>query len=70
MFFRVLLETRKGNLLLSSDSGKPVERSPLFLEGVKVAEVFETIGRVGEPFYLARPLKKGLEGKVLSSSKN
>jgi hypothetical protein len=67
MFFKVLLETNKGNLLLSSDSKKPVERASLFLNGKKVAEVFETIGRVESPLYLARPLAKNLKGKELSS---
>ena len=69
MFFKVLLETSKGNLLLSSDSKRPLERVPLFLKGEKVAEIFETIGRVGEQLYLARPLRKNLVGEVLSSTR-
>ncbi|MCL5011593.1 MAG: hypothetical protein M1594_01725 [Candidatus Marsarchaeota archaeon] len=70
MFFKIILETSRGNLLLSGDSKKPLERVPLFLKGEKVAEIFETIGRVEEPFYLAKPLRKDLKGKVLSSSRS
>ncbi len=67
MEFTVLKATASGNLLLKSDSGEPVTgRKRLFLKGREVGVVFETIGSVSDPFYLAEPrTRENLVGKRL-----
>ncbi len=70
MEFSVLKVTARGHLLLTSPDNRPVERMPLFLRGKKVAFVFDTIGRVNAPLYLAKPegeAPSDWEGKKLSS---
>lgn len=69
--YQVLKVTGHGNLLLAGPS-EPVEKPlAVFSAGKPVAKVFETIGRVEKPLFLARPLVKeeeaaGLVGKQLS----
>lgn len=66
--FKALHATANGNLLLSSKENKPVARKMhLFMGGKFVGEVFDTIGRVDSPLYLAKPKGDGkdLVGKTL-----
>ncbi|MEK6953408.1 MAG: hypothetical protein AABX01_00245 [Candidatus Micrarchaeota archaeon] len=71
MKFKTLNATANGNLLLTSKEAKPVGRKmQLFLNGKFVGDIFDTIGRVDRPFYLAKPkgdpkllVGKELEGK-------
>lgn len=67
MEFHVLKFTPRGNLLLSCGTPRPVERMPLFLRGKKVAFVFDTIGKVRDPLYLAHP--EGVPGESLVGKK-
>ncbi len=70
MEFVVVKETANGILLKPEGHEKPVKtRCPVFLRGKKVAVITETIGRVKKPFYLAKPEKKGLVGKKVSSKR-
>jgi len=71
MEFTVLKATATGNLLLESVSGEPVEgRRKLFLGRKEAAVVFETIGSVSAPLYLAEPkTDKNLVGVVLETRK-
>ena len=56
MEFTALKATASGNLLLKSDTGEPVAgRTRLFLGRKDACVVFETIGPVSDPFYLAEP---------------
>jgi hypothetical protein len=55
MHFKVILLGESGNLLLSSKENKPVaSRMQLFYNDRRVGEVFETIGRIESPLYLAK----------------
>ncbi len=71
MHFKVLSVSASNNLVLRSTEGLPVSRKmQLFLQGKHVGEVFETIGLVKSPLYLARAksgpnelVGKQLEGK-------
>ncbi len=68
--FEVLRLTGRGNLLLAGPKA-PAEHATVFLAGKPVARIFETIGRVDSPLFLARSLVKeeeaaGLVGKSLS----
>ena len=78
MVFLVLRKTAKGNLLLKAEKNyekdeKPlaIERMNLFYQGRKAAVVFDSIGRVEEPFYLAKQLSEHeLAGKTLQPKKS
>lgn len=67
MEFTVLKATASGNLLLKSRENEPVgRRMRLFLGNKAAAVVFETIGPVADPLYLAEPATgENLVGKVL-----
>ena len=69
MEFTVLKNTANGNLLLSAGEPRGVSGMDLFAGGKKVARVFDTIGSVESPLYLAKPAAegKGLVGKKISS---
>ena len=72
MDFVVLKHTARKNLLLSSQEARPVERMPLYYRGEKVAFVFDSIGKVSSPLYLARPegeAPENLVGKTLRSNR-
>ncbi|MBU1197243.1 hypothetical protein KJ765_01895 [Candidatus Micrarchaeota archaeon] len=72
MKFLVLKQTARGNLLLQSSESKGIERMPLFYRGKKVAFVFDTIGRVSNPLYLACAEGERIEkivGKTLRSDR-
>lgn len=74
MEFRVLKLTAKGNLLLDGGEGKGApNKLPLFFQGKRVAELFDTIGRVEKPLYLATPADPAkaeeLVGKTLADRK-
>jgi len=67
--FRVLHRTENGNLLLKPVNHKePIgKRTALYSVGkktAKMAEIFDTIAQVEEPFYLAKPSSTELERKV------
>ena len=66
--FKALNVSANGNLVLSSKENAPVSRKmQLFMQGSYVGELFDTIGSVARPFYLARTKGDGKElvGKVL-----
>ena len=71
MEFTVLKATATGNLLLKSEDKEPVAgRVRLFLGRKEVGMVFETIGPVSDPFYLAEPKAENPEnlvGKTLTT---
>ena len=70
MQFKVAKRTANGNLLLEADEPRGVSGMDLFLAGKKAARVFDTIGSVESPLYLAKPAVsegKTLVGKALSS---
>jgi rRNA processing protein Gar1 len=71
MEFTVLKATSTGNLLLKSDTGEPVAgRMRLFLGRKEACVVFETIGPVSDPLYLAEPKTEkpeSLVGKTLTT---
>ncbi|MEW5955068.1 MAG: hypothetical protein AB1626_00840 [Candidatus Micrarchaeota archaeon] len=72
MDFEVLRLTANGNLLLRSPSNEGVAGKMTLYAGRKaVAEVFDTIASVDNPFYLAKPHAASTElvGKTLSSKK-
>ncbi len=70
MDFKVVRETAAGILLAPVGHDKPVKtRCPVFLRGKKVAVITETIGRVENPLYLARPGCGGLTGKKVSTKR-
>ncbi|NUN11192.1 hypothetical protein HUU53_00925 [Candidatus Micrarchaeota archaeon] len=69
MEFKILFESKTGNLVLESDEAKGLERKDLFQNSVLVARIFDTIGSVEKPFYLAKPVKENLNG-FLSDYKN
>lgn len=55
MHFKVKHLGASGNLLLTSKENKPVAtRMQLYYNDRRVGEVFETIGRIDSPLYLAR----------------
>ncbi len=69
MEFKVLKRTANGNLLLTAGEPRGVSGMDLFAGGRKAARVFDTVGSVENPFYLAKPVSEGrdLVGKTLSS---
>ncbi|MFH1200018.1 MAG: hypothetical protein V1708_03040 [Candidatus Micrarchaeota archaeon] len=69
MEFTVLKLTANGNLLLRGSEPRGVSGMDLFEAGKKAATVFDTIGRVESPLYLAKPHvdAKSLVGKALGS---
>jgi len=70
MKFQVVSVSEYGNLVLSSTENKPVtHKVPVFLQGEKVAEIYDTIGKVDSPLYLAKPKGNGKElvGKELDN---
>ena len=72
MEFSVLKKTAKGNLVLSPKPGeeaKGIEKLNLHCEGRKAAVVFDSIGSVEKPLYLAKPLssERDFAGKKLYS---
>jgi len=74
MDFEVVRLTANGNLLLSSPSKEGVAaKMMLYSQGKAVAEVFDTIASVDNPFYLAKPTNAAsaaeLVGKTLSNKK-
>ena len=70
MDFIVVKETANGLLLEPDGHEKPVKtRCPVFLRGKKAAVITETIGRVKKPLYLAKPEKKGLVRKKVSTKR-
>jgi len=74
MDFEVVRLTANGNLLLCSASKEGVAAKMMLYRGGKaVAEVFDTIASVDDPFYLAKPLAAALAaelvGKTLSNKK-
>lgn len=64
-----MFETDAGNLVLESSEAKATDRKLLFQKGRKAAEIFDTIASVNKPFYLAKPLEKGLRGVLSDNSK-
>ncbi|MGC8851017.1 MAG: hypothetical protein ACP5O3_02175 [Candidatus Micrarchaeia archaeon] len=72
MEFRVEHLSSRGNLVLSGGGAGIERKTKLYLNGKAVAEVFDTIGRVEKPLYLAKPLVREagkLQGKTLTDSK-
>ncbi|MFH1107464.1 MAG: hypothetical protein V1787_06245 [Candidatus Micrarchaeota archaeon] len=69
MDFKVLRQTPSGNLLLEGGEPCGVSGMDVFSAGKKVARVFDTIGKVEAPLYLARPEGEGrpLVGRKVSS---
>ena len=70
MKFKVISKSKNGYLVLSSEEKRPIiNKVPIFLNGEKAAEVFDTIGRVDSPLYLAKQLMMGkqLVGRELDN---
>lgn len=71
MEFKVIKKTPTGILLEPIDHENAVKtRCPVFLRGKKVAVIMETIGRVSQPLYLAKPTTENeLIGKKVSTKR-
>ncbi len=55
MRFKALHVAPSGNLVLESVDRRPVaNKLQLYYGGKRIGEVFDTIGGVGKPYYLAR----------------
>ncbi|MBI5061692.1 MAG: hypothetical protein HZB67_05260 [Candidatus Aenigmarchaeota archaeon] len=54
MKFLVIKKTKNQNLLLKSEENEPIIKKMLFLNRKQIGYVFETIGLVEKPFYLAK----------------
>ncbi|MFH0972135.1 MAG: hypothetical protein V1835_06235 [Candidatus Micrarchaeota archaeon] len=70
MRFKALHVAPSGNLVLESTDNNPVaNRLQLYYRGKRIGEIFDTIGGVGKPYYLANVkdakeyVGKELEGK-------
>ncbi|MFH1780011.1 MAG: hypothetical protein ABH803_02615 [Candidatus Micrarchaeota archaeon] len=68
MDFKVLFKTRKGNVVLESSEKQGIEKKLLNQANQKKAMIFDTIGSIKKPFYLAKPLDENVAG-VLTSLK-
>lgn len=69
MRFKAIRMTADGNALLEPiDHKEAVKgRISLFIKGKRAAVIYDTIGSVEAPLYLAKPSRNGLTGKELNS---